>query len=98
MKLKPLAGIVLVVGLTTGLWLWFYHPTLPVQKSVTKLIKPDIAPLPKSVPAETAKMTTVMAKPVTVQSPTLSPAKSDWLTVQKTVDGGASYEERLKAI
>jgi hypothetical protein len=98
MKLKLFTGITLAVVLTAGLWLWFHHQPQPAEQPVSKLVKPDIASLPKPVPANAPKMTTVTSKPASVQSQTLSPATSDWSAVQQIVDSRASYEEGLNAI
>jgi hypothetical protein len=98
MKLKLFTGMALAVALTAGLLLWFHHQTQPAEKPVSKLVKSDIASLPKPVPANARKMTTVTGRPVSIQSQTLSPATSDWPAVQKIVDTRASYEERLNAI
>jgi hypothetical protein len=94
MKPKILAGIILAVVLTASLWFWI-HRTPPATRSVAKSIKLGIASPPKPVPANTAKMTTIMGRPQPIVPDS---AASDWSTVQMIVDTQAGYEQRLKAI
>ncbi len=59
---------------------------------------PTVVPPLKRAPGVPATLVTVAARPAGRPTPALSPAASDWVTVQKIVDRNGRYEERLQAI
>ena len=98
MKLKLFTGIILAVALTAGLWVWVHRQTQPVEKPVSTLVKPDIASLPKPIPANAPKITSVTGRLAGVESRTLFLETWERSAVQKIVDTRASYKERRNAI
>jgi hypothetical protein len=98
MKLKSFIALALAVALAAGLWLWLHHGPQPVEKPVADLVKPDLAPLPRLVPINVPRMTTVAVSPAKVQPATGLSATTGWSMARKIVDTQVSYEDRLRAI
>jgi len=98
MKLKLSIAIVLTVASGAGVWLWFHQRPQPADQPVSKLVKPDIASLPRLVPVDAPKMTRVMARPAKINSRIQSPTASDWSAVQAIINPDALFEDRLTAI